>query len=318
MANLSFAPGGNRLVYSNHPESIKGTTLKGKGVYTIETALTPNYAYIHDFYHHNETGSPIIVGVAVKNTTSSTITLRVQRATTGKGAAGSGKSISSDMHKRYNNASTAITNVPIAGGATQWISGAYSTLSAGQLLNGRVSLNAAASGLKSRIVAIPTSTAVGSIFSLPRADNDGMLRTTALFNYDTRYANINMNTHTEYTFCGRTSDQWAMNANEFPHSATDKLAGTNCLPNNLSIGDFLCDGNFSVYYIFNLQNTGDGKYITFKPGYDASGTYAMQTDSAWVTQVISKTDVLKLNTKNISTIKFVLTGGNTGNIKITV
>lgn len=316
MTKIPFTPGGNRLVYSNHPEAIQGTTLQGSGVYTIETTLTANHPFIHDFYHHNGSGSSIIIGVAVKNTTSSAIRLRVMKATTGTGASGSGKSISSDVHKRYHN-STSDQYISISGGATVFVPGAYATISAGKLLNGRVWLNATANGLKSRIVAIPTSTSVNSVFTLPRATNDGNSRTTALFTYDTRYANINMNQISDFKICGRNRPDWYINTNEFPEDASSSLAGTNSLTHGGSVPQYLCDGNYSVLYSFNLTNR-TGKSLTIRPGYDTNGGwYAMNIGNGWVTQQVSSSGQ-SFNCTNISNFQFVLTGGNTGDIRFTI
>lgn len=321
---MTFTPGGHRLVYSNHPEAITASILGSSGVYTIETTLLPNYPYIHDFYHHNQAGGKsIIVGVAVKNVSgANTVKLNVGRATLGTGASGSGKQISAEMHRNYNNKSEKNDVIPvyINKGATVLIAGAHATIGSNKLLNGRVSLTAAAAGLKSRIVAIPTSTSVNSLFSLPRAANDGMLRTTAEFRYGTRYANINMNIPAEYKFCGRNSTDWQRNVNEFPsivYNSSDPLAGTNALANGNGVPPHLCDGNFSVYYNFNLLNKA-GKYITIKPGFDTSGWYAMDIGNGWVTQQISQSTGLRLNCKDISNIQFVLTGGNTGDIRLIV
>lgn len=314
--SITFTPGGNNLVYSNNPESIKSSSTK----YTMQTELTKNIPFIHDFYHHNNTGTKMRFGVVVKNTTSSTAKIRVRQVAINSGT--SFQTVSANMHLNYNK-STNDQYITISANSCKWIDICSITISNNVLACGRVNITAASDGLVSRIAyGLPTCSA-SAVFNASRDVSDGNSRTSALFRYDTRYANIDLGIETGYKdfiICGGSDYYVGFNNNEFPDSNTSVLAGKNYMPR--AGGDnakcyYLLYGNYSIYYILNFSNRV-GKSIKIKQVDDRSCRCLMQIDGkTWITQIIG-TDGLTLNVENISTLKFVLTGSNMGSIEFII
>lgn len=314
--SITFTPGGNRLVYSNNPEAIKSTSAR----YTMQTTLTKDVPFIHDFYHHNNSGAKIKIGIVIKNTSSSSAQVRIRQVSVNRGT--SYQTVSANMHLNYNK-STNDQYITISANSCKWIDICSITVSNNILACGRANITAASTGLISRIAYGTSTCSATTAFSASRAVSDGNSRTSALFRYDTRYANVDLGIDSEnrdFVICGGSDYYIGFDNKEFPDSSTSELAGQNYMPRVSEDNAkcyYLLYGNYSIYYILNLTNR-TGKSIKIKQVNENNCRCLMQIDGkTWVTQVIPATG-LTLNAENISTLKFVLTGSNMGNIEFAV
>lgn len=308
---ISFTPGGTRLAYSNNPESVKSTNTK----YTVQVNLVKDTPVIHDYYHHNVSGSAVKFGIVIKNTNSTAAKIRLTKYAI-KSSLGNTQTTSANMHLEYNK-STNDQYITIPANSCKWIDMCTTTISTQYFVCCRAFITAASSGLISRIAYGSSSCSASAVFNASRAESDGLKRTSATFRYDTRYANIDMDAISQFIICARNSS-YLINKNEFADSSASILAGADGMPavgNDDKYCKYLVWGNFSVYYIFNFKNNS-GKKITIKQNESMQKNKClMQTDGkTWVSQEINQYNGLTLNISNISTFKFILTGGNFGNI----
>lgn len=301
MALLTMVRGGARYIYSNDPESIYGTTLGStNGRYTIEVMLQPNVEYHSEFYHSNESGGTLRIGIAVHNGNSTSQQIRVRNRAIATGRSPYSQ-IGSGVTRDYGNSSND-QYITIPGNGTILLH--YADVLGGNIVNGKIKFATSASNLKIRIFFARTSVGTSSIFNLPRATSDGKQRTTGFFNYDTRYANVNASNINNF-YLSAFQD----NANEYE-------IGTNVLGSSKLLG------NFGIIYDLQFQNAS-GRRLRITPNEQNYDWWTAQivlwtsTNQWYRTTEINKSSPTKYWLMAIPAdqkIRYILPGGNYGNI----
>lgn len=301
MAILSMVRGGAKYIYSNDPESIEGVSLGStNGRYTIEVTLQPNIDYHTEFYHLNVSGGTLRIGIAVQNGNSTSQQIRVKSKAIATGGSPYSQ-IASGVTRDYGNSSND-QYITIPGNGTILLH--YADVLGGNMVNGKVKFATGASNLKVRVFFARTSVSTNNIFNLPRATSDGKQRTTGFFNYDTRYANVNASTVSNFYLSA-----YQDNINEYE-------TGTNVLGSQKLLG------NYGIIYDLQFQNAS-GKRLRITPNEQAHTWWTAQivlwtSNNQWYrTTEINKSSSTKYWLMAIPAdqkIRYILPGGNYGNI----
>lgn len=314
---LSFTRNGNKLIYSNSPEVFSSSTLNSTyGGYTISQYLTPYQNYDAEYYHWNQTGSTLRIGVMICNTnnTSKTVTVYSNNAsakTTSSSQRGS--DVTAQMIADYWNGTGTATTYTIPANSVQFIN--YEDVSNGRVASGKVLFKTTSSGMYCKVACVKTSN-LNQAINVPKCTYTAPT-TTGVFDHDNRYAYYNYNTnsnHRFYTNMITYSSPASTNFNEYEDATYSEATGSY----------YDLDGNYGVTYYVSLANC-IGKTMTITPDWDSldfynitRDSYAIYDGSTWKAITIYDYQESYSFTITSSTFKFFLPGGGTGNVKFEI
>ncbi len=314
---LSFTRNGNKLIYSNSPEAFTSSSLNSSyGGYTISQYLTPYQNYDAEYYHWNQTGSTLRIGVMICNTnsTSKTVTVYSNNASAKTTSASQrGADVAAQMIADYWNGAGTATTYNIPAYSVQFIN--YEDVDNWRIASGKVLFKTTSSGMYCKVACVKTSD-LSQAISVPKCTYVSPF-TTAVFDHDNRYAYYNYNTnsnHRFYTNMLTYSSPANTNFNEHEDASYSEATG--------SVYD--SDGNYGVTYYINLANCV-GKTMTITPDWESLDFYGYTRDSyaiydgnTWKAITIYDYQESYSFTITSNTFKFLLPGGGTGNVKFEI
>lgn len=305
---VSFTQTGIKYIFSDQPEDIASTTAK----YTIEQALSSYTSYDIDLYHHNQSGSSLRFGVAIKNPNSTTATITVSSGVINTAAWNipSELAMTSQLDVDYMNGVGAKT-VSIPAGGAAWI--IYSDVSSGRLVEGKTKFYSNLPVTMRIFHGLTSYTAAQAFGTGVIRDTAASGTTTAHFNYDKRTGTVNADTTTTFYL-----SDWPQGA----HGNTAEYeTGTNCL------GDCILDGNYGATYEITIQNPR-GQRLKITPNWQPDGSNPAAQLTLWspnygywfVTNQLlgSGSWYMAMNNNATFTYRYVLPGSNWGTMKFEV
>ncbi|TYS25752.1 hypothetical protein FZC71_04220 [Bacillus subtilis] len=308
---LNFTKSGGNYLYSNNVETILGSEVSSSpyGKYTVEHSLSANNEYTAEFYHHNNASTNLTFGIAIKNNNTKSAQVRVL----GKAVnAGSQTLDTATLTTRDFGNSTNDQYITIPAGQTVVL--LSKDVTAPFIVDGKVSFVPTASNMKARIFYMKTSNYnVNSIFGLPKQTTSDYQKVSGVFPTWKRYATVDGNIFYNNTFY-LSSYSWVGNQNEYDTPIS-------------YIGKSNLDGNYGVLYDLQLKNAA-GKRLKITPYLNekdprAAGQLVLWTSSTgWYrTTSINHTSAIKYWVMSIPAdqhIKYMLPGGNYGNVKFDI
>ncbi|MGE4549248.1 MAG: S-layer homology domain-containing protein [Intestinibacillus sp.] len=311
---LTMTASGVPMLYSNNPEILDPRKFETYGIYTAKTAMPNGTPIDAEYYHWSYMGSyqPMILGVAVTNSGSKAATVTVEKRGVGLGT--SPTKVSEQCYLDFYASEPQEEPVSIKAGETRLV--VKDTLAGGTMINARYQLTGHADGLTMKLVALKQEVASQYLASLPRGIDDGAGRTAGLFNYSERTVPVDASALTNFTLCGNTAKLWKLNAGEFPQDRyTDSLAvkDTGTAPYS-----YFLNGNFATTYNLKFANAA-GKTLSIRPNDWAvakgAALYLLWTeDKGWFTAEASVAQPYTLELTGDDEIRFLLLGGNYGNV----
>ncbi|MCX8130583.1 MAG: hypothetical protein N3I35_10855 [Clostridia bacterium] len=303
--NFSTTPDGNKFIYSNNPEYIYGTS-----GYTISQSLDTSSNYDAEFYHINSSGTTLRFGVLIVNNNTGSASVRVFNNNSAWNYSGNVPNATASMVYNYVNASSGYTDYSIAGKGSKFI--CFTSAASGYHAAGKVLFKALNSNMYCKVVYI----VAGSNETTNQTNAQNAPETTKLANptstncypYDARVSTVSGTSGTKF-YLSYVSGSAPSNPNEY-------LAPIS-YPNP---SRSLLQGNYGVTY--NLTLTGaSGKMLTIKPDWNSctkDQCYVFHNGISWNTVTIpynstGYTFTLPSTGGNVN-IKFILPGGNVGNV----
>ncbi len=311
----------NRYIYSNNPEYLLPEHLGPSvtGGYTISQALVANTNYDAEFSHKNYANYRLRIGVLICNTNSTAQMIRVFN----NNNANSGtyyRPLGASVETTYWKASPGYQDISVPANKTVFI---CSTLvSHGQYAVGKVLFKPLSSNMYCKIAFVKTDDKVvnptldaNNAISVPQVTGNGQTQTTAAYLSDARTATYDYTLETNknkafYINLVVPTKQAVSNLNEYENPQY-------YLPNSRP----QLMGNYGMCYFITLKNAS-GKKLRITPDWTsvhANGTtyqdYAIYDGSIWKSIHISDNPgYVDLTVPSNQSFKFVLPGGNTGNV----
>lgn len=310
--SLSFVQQGNKYIYSNNPEQLLYSHLLGGiGAYTISQSLTSNTNYSAEFSHINYTSNNLTIGVMICNVNSTAQTVRVYNnkyATSGP--LSNYTSIGASVETNYWNASAGYTDYSIPANKTLFI--CSTVVSHGNIATGKVLFKPLANNMYAKVVFVKQGSEASAI-SVGGITGDGAPQTTATYNTDTRSTTYNYSTAINkrfYLSLVSPTSPAVSNSNE-SESPLYYLPNTN--PTLM--------GNYGINYFITFQNA-TGKTLRITPDWASvhlngytSQDYSIFNGSTWQTIHFNDNSYYDYVVPSAQVIKFILPGGNTGNVQ---
>ena len=311
---LTMSASGVPMLYSNNPEILDPRKFETYGIYTAKTNMPNGTPIDAEYYHWSYMGSyqPMILGVAVTNSSKKTATVTVKKRGVGLGT--NPIKVSEQCYLNFFTAAPQETPVTVNAGETKLV--VQDTLAGGTMINARYQLSADADGLTMKLVALKQEVASQYLANLPRGIDDGAGRTAGLFNYSERTVPVDASALTNFTLCGNTTKLWKLNAGEYPQDRyIDPLAvkDTGTAPYS-----YFLNGNFATTYNLNFSNAA-GKTLSIRPNdwavSNGTALYLLWTkDKGWFTAEASVAQPYTLDLTGDDRVRFLLLGGNYGNV----
>lgn len=277
---LTYTQTGSNYMYSNSPETIKGTGAgyehrfeSGKySYYTLQRYTEPNKEYVAEFYNHNNAGMDLQFGYAIYNGSNVTryVTIKNDSIKTGKQDRRNSMTLAGDMEVEYMHdtrietraipawGSIFIKEQKVAGGNT--ITGKLKFFT-----DGNLTVRQFVSKEKTDKT-FPTPAEVMDLNKTPQVKISTSKQTTANFRTDTRKVTIDAN-KTKSFYVGSvkgSAPDSEIGINEY-EEPIDRLANT----------EKPLQGNYGIVYEFHIKN-GAGKQIKILPNFwhltDPKGT----------------------------------------------
>lgn len=310
---LDFGSQGIEYVFSANPEQILSTT---GDHYTIDKTLYTGYTYDVELYHTNWSNQNKRIGVALYNPNSSTATITVNAKAIGNSAAGEVNEldVTPALVEQYALGQGATTISIPAYGYTFLM---YQDVVNGKTVFGKSKIYTNISGVRARVFHGPQSVGASTVFGYSRDTAYAPNLTTAFFNYDGKFNNTTIDASTYPTF---KLSEWqpSLNTNEYYPYGGDVL-GSNKL-----------GGNYGVTYTINIKN-GANKRLKITPYFSTAPAAAIvlwTPQYGWfrTDKLVNDNDgdpndqywLMSLGTTNDFTFKYILPGGNYGNMKFEV
>ncbi|WP_139491190.1 hypothetical protein [Brevibacillus dissolubilis] len=319
---VTFERMGARYIYSNSPEPILGSHITNSqgGSFTTETTISSSATYVADFYHHNNSSvSGVKLGIAVKNTSSSPVTLFINEKAIS--SAGYTIDMAAPVEANYGK-STNYESYTINPGETRVMMS--TSLTNGYIGNGKIKFSANANGLKARIYFAHPNTSNTNIFNFPQATISRYDFTSATFDNSARYAWIDANTYypNNHTFYFSSYNQQG-NSYEYEQANTS---------GNTVLGATDLDGNYGVEYWTGVKNAY-GRTLRIYPNltspsscYGGGARIALWTPAnGWFTTTKITTAgnywsmaLPPADSDGYSYFGYTLPGGNCGNVRFEI
>lgn len=303
---VSFSNTGYKYIFSSNPEDIYSTALK----YTINQSLSSYTTYDFELYHHNYSGASLKFGVALKNTSTATATVTINARVIrySNPDPPSEVDMTAPLIRDYQQ-NYGATTIYINPGQCAWLM--VLDVPAGKLVNGKVRMRSNV-GLTARVFHGPTSTTPTQVFgSIPR-DTAGNGVVTGFFNYDGKYNSSPIDASGNPTFI---LSEWPPNLNRNEYEWGQNL---------IDPSDGYLDANYGATYTITVTNAANKKLkitpnwsggaqtariVLYTPTYGWYTTTRLSPGQYWL---------MSMGTNSTFTFKYVLPGGNWGNMKFEV
>lgn len=312
---ITFQPWGVPMLYSNDPEELLNGRFESAGIYLAETKAVDGQTMDIEYYHTNYMGSyqNMIVGVVATNNSKKKATIDIDKSVyaVGKDAT----NVSEQCYQRFLLAGSQDPQ-ELQPGETRMI--IMNVVQGGYLINGRSQITPHGENINLRLVAVKKQLPPERYLTLPQGVDDGHRRTSGVFKYSERTTQIDAAQVKNFTLCGNTEKLRKLNPGEFPQSIDDVLAVSYDGPANRA---YYLDGNFATIYHLNMTNAA-GKKIYIRPNDlrirgEEARYFVYSAVEGWhdVTATYEKPALIEtLSTANEVCIRFLLLGGNYGNV----
>ncbi|PKM58539.1 MAG: hypothetical protein CVU98_00345 [Firmicutes bacterium HGW-Firmicutes-3] len=320
---------GNSLIYSDSPErfGLQNSSL----VYLYGRSLGTSYKDV-EYYHWLNNNSTQYdkcrIGVAIQNTTSSSVTITYKGAHTSLDVSATASNIDTlalgktpAVLVNYLNASTKTITIQAGKSAIVWANDFQFKPGHQKFVFGRGQFKSSKStGVYLRVFAAGQTKTAAEVFSVATPVAGESNHFCGEVNYTQKNLNINVNTDLGKV---RLLSEWMENKNirEY-YGVTSYKSGT-----NPKLG-----GNFGVIYNISIANPA-GKKIYIIPKWSdgnktkASAVFKLNNNAWEAATVISNNGaddfmnncwVRSLGTSTTATFKFILPGGNSGNYYVLI
>lgn len=308
---LLFYSSNPTMIYSNYPEEILGNSMGDH--YTIEASLQANIVYTLFYYHWNYSSLTKRIGVAIKNTGSSTLTVTYSGGGVLAGTSALANCATLASYCANGSSGTSLRSVSsLSSNACAFL--AYNDTATQSCAVGKIMFKTNTTA-KVRIFHAPTTITAAGVFDLTQdsASNsvgDQSRLCGAGINCG-KDARINCDVTTSFTlfeYKGLADYSTYENSNEYQHR--------NSFATKLDHGAEYLWGNYEMVYTLNLTNAA-GKTLYLKPSqYPAQIVTYTSTSGVWTKQnyLTSGYYSLPLGNSSSATVKIILAGGNCGNM----
>lgn len=313
---LNMTASGYPMLYANNPEELKNSTFERtkntrRGVYTAKTTLQNRQIIDVEYYHWNYTGMTLVAGVAVTNNSDTDGSFTVLRNGTALGT--ETLDTTEECNVKYLN-SEPMEEKTVAAGET--VFALKTDYEKSLMINSRARIQANSPNLTVTTFVLYDRTAGPSFVpNLPRAADDAKGRTSALFPMSERNVVIDGSNTQLFTLCGNTARTWTINTGEFPNDPNSAIGGIN--GNGRKDRAHFLNGNYGTVYNLEIRDAL-GKILSIRPndpGVEAARYLIYTEKDGWTPFVTSKDAPYQMPiTSKIHDVKFLLLGGNSGNI----
>ena len=317
MSTLKFNSKSPYLIYSNYPEQIQGIGTNDH--YTTEATINANQEYTVFLYYFNVSSVKQRIGVAIKNTGSSplTVTYLGGGILTGNGAFDNCATLA---HYCVNNAAgtscRAVSNLAANTAAFM----AYNDSSSGQYTVAKIRFKTNCTA-KVRVFHGGTNTAISNItpakvFTMTQDVG------SSLTGESSRTSASRIDLEKEATVGVDDNNNPITNFNLFEHPVDDNENEyqdlTNCESHNPYSSTIVC-GNFEQIYTLTMIGKKN-KTLRLTPNtYPAQLITYTSTTGSWTKQPKLTSGYFTIPIQsNTETVKIILTGGNSGNYSCTL
>lgn len=308
---LLFYSSNPTMIYSNYPEEIAGNSMGDH--YIIEADIQANTVYTLFYYHWNFSSLQKRIGVAIKNTglTALTVTYSGGGVLAGTSALANCATLSNYCVNGSSGTSLrAVSN--LARGASAFL--AYNDTATQTCAVGKIMFKTN-TGATVRIFHAPATITAAGVFNLTQdsessasGDESRLCGAGIQCAKDTRINCDVTSSFTLFEFKGKSPYSTYENDDEYQHRDTFAV--------KLNHGAEYLWGNYEMIYTLNLSNAA-GKTLYLKPSeYPAQILTYTSTSGKWTKQPYLSNGYYTIPLGNSSTakVKIILVGGNYGNM----